>query len=240
MLIIPLNYIKEISNGLKKINNVSSSHLLLKYKESIKLLDFNQKELKEVWQGESIDSFIYYNCLEDLSHQVWLSVFYWDSELSTNYYTTLLLASTNQLLNSNPPKLLTLQPLLSGSDGLNNSIIHWVVSNIKGRIEIAHINILSLIIRTNTHKYMLVDNTENNTLYYKSLYKPKAILHEVDLNNTKGSAKVMYLECVTKKDGSLSIKSENITSKINHINPYDEGWLFAVLYHLLNDSTKLT
>jgi hypothetical protein len=97
---------------------------------------------------------------------------------------------------------------------------------------------------------MLVDNTENNTLYYKSLYKPKAILHEVDLNNTKGSAKVVYLECITKMGGSLSIKSENITSenitsenitsRIKHISPYDEGWLFAVLYHLLNDSTKLT
>ena len=127
MLIIPLNYIKEISNGVKKISNVSNSHLLLEYKESIKLLDFNQKELKEVWQGESIDSFIYYNCIEDLSRQVWLSIFYWDSELSTNNYTTLLLTSTDQLLNNNPPKLLTLQPLLSGSDGLNNSIIHWVI-----------------------------------------------------------------------------------------------------------------
>lgn len=250
MLIIPLNYIKEISNGLKKISNVSNSHLLLEYKESIKLLDFNQKELKEVWQGESIDSFIYYNCIEDLSRQVWLSIFYWDSELSTNNYTTLLLASTDQLLNNNPPKLLTLQPLLSGSDGLNNSIIHWVISNIKGRIEAAHINTLSLTITTNTHKYMVVDDTSFNPLFIKSLCKTIAILYEVDLNNTESSAKVVYLECVTKEGGSISIKSKDITSKditskINHISPYDEGpydegWLFAVLYHLFNDSTKLT
>lgn len=235
MLALPINYIKEISIGLKKISIVSGSHLLLEYKTSIKLLDLNQKKLKEIWQGECTDSFIYYNHIEEVSRQIWLSIFYWDSELSTNNYTTQLLTNTNQLLNNNLPKLLTLQSLLSGSNNLNNSIIHWVISNVKGKIETVNINILSLNIKTNTHKYMLVDNTENNTLYYKSLYKPKAILHEVNLHNTKDSAKVMYLKCVTKENNNLIITSKDITSKINHIHPYDEGWLFAALYHLINN-----
>ena len=87
---------------------------------------------------------------------------------------------------------------------------------------------------------MVVDDTSFNPLFIKSLYKTIAILHEVDLNNTEGSAKVVYLECVTKESSSINIKSKDITSKINHISPYDEGWLFAVLYHLLNDSTILT
>lgn len=241
MLTLPLNYIKEISIGLKKISTVSNSHLLLEYKTSIKLLDLNQKELKEIWQGESTDSFIYYNHIKELSRQIWLSIFYWNSELNTNNYTTQLLTNTNPLLNNNLPKLLTLQPLLSGNDGLNNSIIHWVISNVKGKIKTVNINTLSLTIKTNTHKYMMVDDTSSNPLFYKSLCKATAILHEINLNNnTKDSAKIMYLKCVTKEGSNLNIKSTDISNKINNMHSYNEGQLFATLYHLINNSSKLT